>query len=83
MPYSSRIHLQQDPEFKIAQDRVKMFNAFYTTVLDSAFPEKPQWADGVPDDLVFYLQSQLAQYRIFPGVGSAQFYSGAHNPARE
>ena len=30
MPYLTRIHEQQDPEFKEARDRMKLFIAFYT-----------------------------------------------------
>ena len=87
MPYLARIHEQQDPEFKEARDRMKLFIAFYTGTLDKAFPDKPEWADGVPDDLVFFLQSQLAKYRLFPGLSLACFnedrQAPAHPPARE
>lgn len=77
MPYVMRIHEKQDPEYKHARDMKKLFAAFYQGVQESAFRGQGE----VSDDLVFFLQTSLTPYNLFPGVSTARFHDDMSNPA--
>lgn len=76
MPYLTRIHEQQDPEYKYARDMKVLFALFYRGVQDSAF----RGQDEVSDELVFFLQTSLTPYNLFAGVSTARFHDDMSNP---